>query len=293
MGLFSGIKKIFKKVTKGITKVFKKVTHFVGKVVRSKWFKYVMIAAAVVTVGMALYAGVTAGMAASAQGATLMNSFVAGSKEFMTALLHPILTAKSALAGDLSVSSRLAQAAGGIAGPGVTTTGLGAPAASTTVDTAAAGAGEGAVGSGAETMIVSGGAPAPGSAVPGYLANGTKSVLPAMMPESLPLASIPEAAAAPSLLSRAVGFLGTTGGGMLMAGALQGYGSGKLAEAGLKEKHRIEGMWNDPAQTQAAMDASNQPINIPQSAQWNAQNAAAPWQIRQMYGYPPTVPYSG
>jgi len=285
MGLFSSIGKIFKKVTKGITKVFKKVTKFVGKVVRSKWFKYVMIAAAVVTVGIALYAGVTAGMAASAQGATLMDAFVAGSKEFMTALIHPITTAKSAFAGELSVSSRIAQAGqAAITGPGVTTAGLGSAPASTTTDLMAGEVGGETVSGLTE---VTSAIPAPAAATP------AASVPVATVPTATPPVVPPPAE--PGILGKVGGFLSTTGGGMLMAGALQGYGAGKIAEEGLKEKHRIEGMWNDPTQTQAAMDASSQPVTVPESAQWwNAQGAvAAPWQIRKMYGYPPTVPFTG
>lgn len=290
MGLFSAIGKIFKKVVKGVSKVFKPVTKFVGKVVNSKWFKYVMIAAAIVTVGVSLYAGVTAGMAASAQGATLMNSFVTGSKAFMTALVNPISTAKAALGGELSVASRLASAAtpglnaaqAAITGPGVTTSGLGAAPTATTAELGAPAAA----------------APVGGSTVPGTVMEASKSVSPATS-TPIPLEPLPPAPppASAGLLSKAAGkvtdFLGTTGGGMLMAGMLQGYGTGKVAEAELKERKRIEGLWNDPAAVQGALDASSQPINVPESADWNAAAAAAPWRIRNHYGYPPTVPFNG
>ena len=306
MGLFSSIGKIFKKVVKGVGKVFKKAVKFVGKIVNSKWFKYVMIAAAIVTAGVALYAGVTAGMAASAQGATLMNSFVTGSKAFMTALVNPISTAKAAFGGELSVASRLAAAGtnaataglatgsaaqAAITGPGVTTTGLGAAPTAATTELGVAGT---TAGSSMMPGVVT---PPVGAPVSGA---GVTEVAGSVLPKStplVPLEALPPAPANPGMLAKGVkavtGFLGTTGGSMLLAGALQGYGAGKVAEEALKEKQRIEGLWNDPTEVQAAMDASSQPIAA-DPAQWNAgAQASAPWRIRNVYGYPPSVPFTG
>ena len=105
MGLFSGIKKGFKKVFKGVKKAFKKVGKFAGKVMSSKWFKGLMIAAAVFTGGMALMAGFGNAMATSG---TFMTKFVAGAKGFMAGLMNPVATGKGALAG--------AQGGGGLSG---------------------------------------------------------------------------------------------------------------------------------------------------------------------------------
>lgn len=80
MGLFSGIKKAFKKVVKGVKKVVKKVVKGVKKVVKkigsSKILKALAIAAAVVvTGGAALTAfGGTGALATSKLGAFMMNA---------------------------------------------------------------------------------------------------------------------------------------------------------------------------------------------------------------------------
>jgi len=306
MGLFSGIKKIFKKVISGVKKVFKPVTKALGKLMQKKWFKWVLIAAAVFTAGISLYAGITAGMAASAGGASLMSSYVVGAKAFMVALVNPITTAKAAFAGNLSVASRVAAAAqtgataglGGagaaqaaITGPGVTTAGAAGPGLTTSAGTTAEFTGN---------LAAPAAAAAPVGSVPSGIATTTpNSVLPATS-TPVPLEPLPPAPANPGMLTKAAkavgGFAQTTGGGMLLAGALQGFGSGKLAEAELKERQRIEGLWNDPEATQDALDASGQPITLPEGARWGAAaqgQASVPWQIRKMYGYPPTVPFNG
>jgi hypothetical protein len=79
MGLFSGIKKVFKKVIKGVKKVVKKVVGGVKKVVKkigsSKILKALAIAAAVVVTGGAAIGAFTggAGVAAGKFGATFAN----------------------------------------------------------------------------------------------------------------------------------------------------------------------------------------------------------------------------
>ena len=120
---------------------------------------------------------------------------------------------------------------------------------------------------------------------------GKMSVLPAMNPQAPALASIGPPPPT-GFLSRAAGkvggFLGTTGGGMLMAGALQGYGQGQIAEAELEEKKRIEGLWNSPEGMAQLLEVSRRPQPIPEN--WG-QGAMIPWQLRQAGGYPPSVNY--
>ncbi len=95
MGLFSSIKKGFKKLFKGIKKVFGKVMGAVGKVLGSKWGKALMMGVAIFTGGMALMGGIGGWTTAAAeQGATFMSKFVAGAKGFLTALANPVEQAK-------------------------------------------------------------------------------------------------------------------------------------------------------------------------------------------------------
>ena len=68
MGLLSSIGKAFKSVFKGIGKAFSAIGKFVGKITNSKWGKALLIAAAVVTGGMAIMAGVQGFSAAAATG---------------------------------------------------------------------------------------------------------------------------------------------------------------------------------------------------------------------------------
>jgi hypothetical protein len=109
MGLFSGIKKAFKKVFKGIKKVFKKVGKFVGKILNSDFGKILMIAAAVFTGGAALMAGI--GNASAASG--FIGKFVAGAKGFMSGLLRPMATWKGAIQGAQAGTGILAGAQAG------------------------------------------------------------------------------------------------------------------------------------------------------------------------------------
>lgn len=186
MGLFSGIKNIFKKVLRGIGKIFKPVVNFFGKMMQKKWFKWLMIGAMVFTAGVALYAGVQGFMAAGQAGQSLMGQFVTGAKEFMTALLHPISTAKDIVSGARTVGNLAAEMQGlqagqaalmnesiasttgvssapvdAITGPGVTTQGAGAAPQVISEGAYGTGAGQatGAVQSGASAAEMAGGAP--------------------------------------------------------------------------------------------------------------------------------------
>lgn len=316
MGLFSAIGKVFKKVISGVKKVFKPVVKAVSKLTQKKWFRTLLIAGAVFTAGVALYAGVTAGMAASASGASLMSSVVTGAQSFMSALLSPISTAKAAFAGELSVASRTAQmaatagtgaanaaasAAGNMvtAGEGVTTAGATGPGLTTPVGTTApyvSGEAVGAVAPAAESMSIAGGAPAPGMSAASV--DPVTGKLNFSNPGPAALANLPEPPpSSGGWLSKGAAALGdfakSSGGGMLLAGAMQGFGQGKLAEAELEEKHRIEGLWNDPEQVAAILAATQRPVAASTGNVNGQSNVAMPWQIRNQYGYPPTVNYRG
>lgn len=83
MGLFSGIKKVFKKIGDGVKKVFKKVGQFIGKIANSKLGKILLIAATVVTAGAALYGAFTGAMQGITQGAGFLDKFMMGAKGFL------------------------------------------------------------------------------------------------------------------------------------------------------------------------------------------------------------------
>jgi hypothetical protein len=110
MGLFSSIKKGFKKLFKGIGKIFKKVMGAVGKVLGSKWGKALMMGVAIFTGGMALMGGISGWTQAAAEGASFMGKFVSGAKGFLTALANPVEQAKktfgaAAKAGEVAAAS--------------------------------------------------------------------------------------------------------------------------------------------------------------------------------------------
>lgn len=102
MGLFSGIKKFFKKVWSGIKKVFKAIMKPIGKLLNSKLGKAIMLGVTIFTLGSALLAGGKAFLGAEG----FINKFVEGGKAFMNSLL-----------GKGEISENAAQAG---ADPGVT-----------------------------------------------------------------------------------------------------------------------------------------------------------------------------
>ena len=75
MGLFKSIKKAFKKITGGIKKAVKGVIKGVKKISKSKLFKAIVIAAAIIVTGGAAIAAFTggAGVTAGTFGATFGN----------------------------------------------------------------------------------------------------------------------------------------------------------------------------------------------------------------------------
>ena len=139
MGLFSSIKKAVKKVFKGVKKVFKKVAKFAGRVMKSKWGKALMIAAAVWTGGAALGAWGGGAASGATAGQTFLGKFVAGAKDFVGGVF-----------GQGGAAATGGGVAAGVATPGVA---------------GAAGAGAGAAGAGAAPGLFS----KIGSAVGGFI----------------------------------------------------------------------------------------------------------------------------
>lgn len=132
MGLFSGIKKVFKKIGDGVKKVFKKVGEFIGKVANSKLGKILMIAATVVTAGAALYGAFTGAMAGVTQGATFLDKFMMGAKGFL----------KGGMAGFKAGTQALGQlATGNLSGAANTLSNVGNAARTAAGGVQAAGAG--------------------------------------------------------------------------------------------------------------------------------------------------------
>lgn len=132
MGLFSGIKKVFKKIGDGVKKVFKKVGEFIGKVANSKLGKILMIAATVVTAGAALYGAFTGAMQGITQGAGFLDKFMMGAKGFL----------KGGMAGFKAGTQALGQlATGNLSGAANTLSNVGNAARAAAGGVQAAGAG--------------------------------------------------------------------------------------------------------------------------------------------------------
>lgn len=315
MGLFSAIKKVVKGVVKGVAKVFKPVTKFIGKLTQKKWFKWLMIGATVFTAGVALYAGVQGFMAAGQAGQTLLGRFVTGGTEFLKALLSPVQTAQDIMSGTRTVSSvaeqlNAANAAKG-AGDIAQTTGLStnpadalSPAGvqeSGAVTQAAAGPGASATAPYESGMFgpspaqqvgqaAQGGVPAAG----GSASMSGGSVLPSVPPVPPALEALPAPPGGGGLWGSTKDFLGgvskfaqTTGGGMLLGQMLQGYGAGKAEEEYWKRADRTREEWRDPDMIARVREQAQRRIRVPEGYPQNA--VAQPWNIRQHYGYPPTV----
>lgn len=118
-----GLKSAVKKVVKGVKKVFKKVVKAVGKFLNSKLGKAIMLAATVVTGGMALYgaymgAGAGASFAAS-QGGGFMAQFAGGAKGMLAGAMKGMGAASKMMGNALT---------GNFAGAKAAFTGLGSAA---------------------------------------------------------------------------------------------------------------------------------------------------------------------
>lgn len=244
MGLFSGIKKAVGGIFKGVGKIFKPVTKLIhkglSKIVGKKWARRLMLGAAVFTAGTALIAG--AQMFAATSGG-FWAKFVAGGKEFLAALAHPIKGAKSILPGGGSLTG-----AGGV---------LTAPAAAT-------------------------GAPTPGGVLTepmqnpqGALGGASEVAAAETVPQitAPPLGALPGTAApaAPGMLSRAVGVAGSVakgagkfimspGGGTLAGSVLAGMGEAGQMSAYLKAKNQ----YNVPLTPEQMAQMGQSGVAVPQ-----------------------------
>lgn len=248
MGLFSGIKKAVGGIFKGVGKIFKPVTKLIhkglSKIVGKKWARRLMLGAAVFTAGTALIAGA---QMFSATAGGFWAKFVAGGKEFLAALAHPIKGAKSILPGGGSLTG-----AGGV---------LTAPAAAT-------------------------GAPTPGGVLtepmqsPQGMLGGPPAIdVPAGVPEitAPSLNAVPGVPAAasmtptPGMLSRAAGVAGSVakgagkfimspGGGMLVGNVLAGMGESGQMSAYLKAKNQ----YNVPLTPEQMAQMGQSGVAVPQ-----------------------------
>lgn len=270
MGLFSGIKKIGKKIFKGVKKVFKKVGKFVGKVLNSKLGKILLLAASIVTGGLALAASIGA-FTGQAAGATLLTKFVAGAKAFTGAMMNPVGAGKGALGG-LKAGGGLAGAAqGAAAGQGVFNVGLGATAA----EKAAAGVNAATGGLDAAVTAATGTAEGAGAAGVGAAtgaAPGAGAVAAPSVAAPTAAATAAPGVAAPAaqtqtgvrgLLSSSGNFLKSEGGQGLLSSAVKGWAQGQMAEDERRWNERFERAWADPKQMQKVHDAAGTRANIP------------------------------
>lgn len=119
MGVFDGIKKGAKKVVKGVKKVFKKVVEAVGKVLNSKLGKAIMLAATVVTGGMALYgafSGMTGALSTLNGTTSFLTKFTTGARGFLSGAMNGMKAAGQMMGQGLT---------GNFAGAKETLTGLG------------------------------------------------------------------------------------------------------------------------------------------------------------------------
>jgi cytoskeletal protein RodZ len=257
MGLFSSVKKRFKKVTRAVKKEFKRKMKKLGKVLNSKWGKALMIVAAVFTAGVALAAAATA-FSAQAATATFLTKFVAGAKAFVGALMNPIGAAKN-------IFGAGAQAAG--------TTG----AVTATGEAAGAVAGEATVAQGgnAAMEMVAGGtqsATQMGSGTAGLEASTHAAAQTAAQAAPAVATTAPTMApvATDGLLKTAgkglLSYAKSPGGGQMIASTIQGYAQGAQAEEMIKaqreDEARKEAQWRDPAQLEN-LRGSVRDVNVP------------------------------
>lgn len=254
MGFFSKIKDVGKKILGGVKKVFKKVGKAVSKVLSSDIGKAILTTAAVVTGGIALAAG-----AKGFAGATgFFNKFVAGGKEFVSALANPVAKGKEMLGGAGTTAQQAA--AGSQAGAGVGATG-------------------GAGGEQAAQALLASpqtGATAQAATTAGGTAAQTKGFLGRV-------ADMGKTAA-----GKTYDLLKTPGGGYLATGLVRGYAEGKMMEDQRNWADRFNRMWDDPDQVAPLMDAVQGDIGVPtgylsnmrDSADFQMQGGTLPYQRR-------------
>lgn len=243
MGLFSSIKKGFKKLFKGIKKVFGKVMGAVGKVLGSKWGKALMMGVAIFTGGMALMGGIGGWTTAAAeQGATFMSKFVAGAKGFLTALANPVEQAKktfgaAAKAGEVAAAS--------------TQTGAAAQAGQEVANVATATAEGGNIAGIGGGEAIAGGAKVAGEAAGGTLTAaqqaGGRAALEGMIPG---VGEVGKEAAKKGWLSKAgeiaKDFIMSPTGAQVLGGMATGMAEGANLEKAMEHQDRIRRRWMDP-----------------------------------------------
>lgn len=283
MGLFSGIKKLGKKLFKGVKKVFKKVGKFVGKVMKSKIGKMIMLAASVVTGGLSI-AAFAGGFMGQAAGASLLTKFVAGAKAFAGTLLNPVGAAKGAFQGVAQGGGLGGLAQGAAQGQGIFNVGLQAPTVTGPAPTA------GAV-EGAETAAVNASTGGLDAQVSEHLANvgstaGQTSSVGAPVQGAAgggaaQMAQAAEAGAKPGLFGRINNFIespaGQAAGGLLK-------GAAKWAEEQDRQKweSRYDRAWEDPRQLRILREAAGDTADIPGGFSRRSRGVNADWRSKRI-----------
>lgn len=261
MGFFSKIKDVGKKILGGVKKVFKKVGRAVSKVLDSDIGKAILTTAAVVTGGIALAAGAT-----KFAGATgFFNKFVAGGKEFVSALANPVSKGKELLGGAGTTAQQVA--AGSQAG-----TGVGAAGGAAGEQAAQAMLASPQTGATAQAANLAGGT----AGATGGAATQTKGFLGRV-------AELGGKAA-----GKTYDLLKTPGGGYLATGLVRGYAEGKMMEDQRNWADRFNRMWDDPDQVAPLQEAASRDIGVPtgylsnmrDSADFQMQGGTLPYQRR-------------
>jgi len=258
MGLFSGIKKLGKKIFKGVKKVFKKVGKFVGKVMKSNIGKIVLTAAAVVTGGLALAAGVGA-FTGQAAGATFLTKFVAGAKAFTGALLNPVGAGKGFFQG-MGQGGLGGAMQGAASGQGIFNVGVSAPA----VAPPAPGT---SIAPGAESTAARASTAGLDQQVSEHLASvggGGATGMTAATPQAAQVAAQQQAPG--GFFSRVNEFVGSPT-GQMVGGLIKGAAEARMADEEREDwqRHdtRVERAWSDPRQTRILEEASRGRARVP------------------------------
>lgn len=242
MGLFSAIKKGFKKLFKGIKKVFGKVMGAIGKITGSKWGKMLMMGIAIFTGGMALMGGISGWTQAAAEGASFMGKFVSGAKGFLTALANPVDQAKKMFG---------AAADAGAVGAATGQTGAAAQASQEVANIATQTA-EGSNIAGIQAgQVVEGGAKVAetaGGTLTAAQQAGGRAAIEGMIPGVAQEAG--KEVAKKGWLSKAgeiaKDFIMSPTGAQVLGGMATGMAEGANLEAAMKHQDRIRRRWMDP-----------------------------------------------
>lgn len=255
MGLFSSIKKKFKKVARAIKKEFKRKMKKLGKVLNSKWGKALLIVAAVFTAGIALAAAAGA-VGAQAAGATFLTKFVAGAKAFVGALMNPIGAAKNMMGG-----------AGAAAGAGAGAAEAAAPAIGEVAGQAAGNASMDMIAGASSTAADLGTGAAAGFEGATHAAAQTAAqAAPTMAQMAAPVAPSASGGFLSAAGNAAKEFVKSPGGGQVVSSMVQGFAAGQSQEELLKaqeaERRRQDEEWRDPGKLEN-LRSSVRDVNVP------------------------------